>query len=67
MLATARDENADGMLQQRAAECLSHAWHDLGFLCRQIYPASHQWCSRRFFSSGLKVRHSEAELPQLVD
>lgn len=32
LLATARDDNADGMLQQRAAECLSHAWRDLGVL-----------------------------------
>lgn len=32
LLATARDGNADGMLQQRAAECLSHAWSDLGVL-----------------------------------
>lgn len=32
LLATARDENADGMLQQRAAECLSYAWRDLGVL-----------------------------------
>lgn len=32
LLATARDDNANGMLQQRAAECLSHAWHDLGVL-----------------------------------
>ena len=32
LLATARDDNADGMLQQRAAECLSYAWRDLGIL-----------------------------------
>lgn len=32
LLATAGDDNADGMLQQRAAECLSYAWRDLGVL-----------------------------------
>ena len=32
LLATARDTDADAMLQQRAAECLSHAWRDLGVL-----------------------------------
>jgi hypothetical protein len=32
LLATARDPQADGMLQQRAAECLSYAWRDQGVL-----------------------------------
>jgi hypothetical protein len=32
LIATARDDKADAMLQQRAAECLSHAWRDLGVL-----------------------------------
>lgn len=30
--AAARAENADDMLQQRAVECLSYAWRDLGIL-----------------------------------
>ena len=32
LLATARDINEDGMLQQRAAECLSYAWRNQGVL-----------------------------------
>lgn len=32
LLATAPDPAADGMLQQRAAECLANAWRDLGVL-----------------------------------
>ena len=32
LLATARDRNASDMLQQRAAECLAHAWRDEGAL-----------------------------------
>ena len=32
LLATARDQQADGMLQQRAAECLSYAWRNQGVL-----------------------------------
>ncbi len=32
LLATARDPQADGMLQQRAAECLSYVWRDEGVL-----------------------------------
>lgn len=32
LLATARDPNEGGMLQQRAAECLSYAWRDQGVL-----------------------------------
>lgn len=32
LLATARDPQADGMLQQRAAECLSYAWRGQGVL-----------------------------------
>lgn len=32
LLATARDPNEDGMLQQRAAECLSWVWREEGTL-----------------------------------
>lgn len=32
LLATARNPNEDGMLQQRAAECLSWIWRDEGTL-----------------------------------
>ncbi len=32
LLATARDPRADGMLQQRAAECLSYVWRKQGLL-----------------------------------
>ena len=32
LLAAARNPDEDGMIQQRAAECLSYAWRDRGIL-----------------------------------
>ena len=32
LLATARNSDEDAMLQQRAAECLSYVWRDMGVL-----------------------------------